>query len=483
MGRAMIILVLLMSTLFVAVAVRVQRDMAKLPETLLEEQLLKESEDISDYVLRYATLFAKNNIFDKHKFKTWEELLKIYGENLAVTLIFDSTEDEGWSSDYGFGKFSYGCPDFHLTGPNYGAEVRVKQIRFSHLGDTWEELSFLAESVVEARLQGEEVTYYSEDTGTISPGFPAEIAFNYSLFNKPNCFFYEGEQPQINHGHDEIVSDTSGSNNHGYATKGVATSPSGFDWKCLYFPGPGGVNDNGAFYVPDNPNLSMRVQDQFTLVLFAQIEGHHTTADGSLVWLPSCAPEPYDIPSIGIWYDSETGNMNFELGVDMDSEPIESLTIPYYYEPYLLDKLTPGQNQYPLTFLALTFGPRPTEGYSLATVYFKRFYVDKKGNLIPPNEYQNVDDFIENSISLNTSDVGFEDLVNIVETTNGASIGGRLTKLKGDASDGFKNTTYDRYLKGLMENIGMYDWELTEEEIETFFWSMMLDSTITYLRD
>ncbi|MFO8145100.1 MAG: hypothetical protein R6T89_05175 [Candidatus Syntrophosphaera sp.] len=471
MGRALIILVLLMSTLFVAVAVRVQRDMAKLPDTLLEEQLQKEAEDVSDYVLRYAVLYAKKNIFAKQIWKdVWEPRVQHYGQNLRIILDFGDNIDFPISIP---GIYEFNLPPFRVHNSQLGSDVTVKTIEFNHVGENSKEMSFRAESMVDASLQG-----------TALNDFPAEIAFDYALLVKPNCFYFESEQPQINSGHDDTVYDTSGSNNHGFATKGLATSPANFAWKSLYFPGPGGINDNGAFYVPDNAtNTSMQVSEQFTLVLFAQVDEYHKNKDGALVWLPSSAPPPYEIPSIGIWYDYGSGNMNFELGIDMDSEPVQSYTIPYAYADYLVPKsLTSGQNAYPLTFLALTFGPRASDGYSQATIYFKSFYIDNQGEFIPLEEYSGEMHFIEDSFSQNTAD-DFEDVVKVVKTANGASIGGRITDINGEPGNAFDGSVYDRYLKGLMDNIGMYDRELTADEIDDFFWNVVYSTSITYLRD
>ncbi|MGC9362781.1 MAG: hypothetical protein ACP5F3_07625, partial [Candidatus Syntrophosphaera sp.] len=285
MGRALIILVLLMSTLFVAVAVRVQKDMSRLPDTLLEEQLQKEAEDVSDYVLRYAALYAKNNIFEKNAWNsTWSGLVEKYGEAFSLTLIFDSSFEQGFGGDNNVGDLVWGFPTFKVESPQLGSEVTVKQIKFSHLGDDYKEMNFLAHSTVSATLQGKTL-----------PDFPAEIAFGYDMLFGPNCFYFEYNQGNFNN---DIVPDTSGNDppNDGYPYKHkMHSSPEDINgWKGAFFEGPD-ANDGipTAFYVPNDP--SMWVAEEFTLVLFfkcdqSMIESGKNPA--ALIWLPSNDSNP-----------------------------------------------------------------------------------------------------------------------------------------------------------------------------------------------
>ena len=52
MGRAMLILVILLSTVFAGIALRMQTKMLDLPDVLRDDQLKRETENVSDYALR-----------------------------------------------------------------------------------------------------------------------------------------------------------------------------------------------------------------------------------------------------------------------------------------------------------------------------------------------------------------------------------------------------------------------------------------------
>lgn len=466
MGRGILILVLLMSTLFTAIAIRVQRDMAKLPDTLLEEQLRAEAENVSDYALRYAVLYAKNNIFEKNAWKIWEELINLYPE-LSIKIVFNGHTG---TSQNGNDWYIY-SPPFVVNNPQLGSTVSVDTLAFNRLSGNSKDMRFRVRSSVSGSLQDANINH-----------FPAEIAFSYNLLNKPDRFYYESEVPNYG-GQKPKVPDTSGNNNLGYATVALKTSPANLAWKSIYFPGPGGndSNSNGAFYVPDNPgNSSMRVSDQFTLVFFLQGDKFLMNHDAAVIWFPSSDHPDPNLPSIGIWYDNESQNMMFDLGILGTNSLFQ---IPYHYVgnnelfpgPYMeTDALNPGQNKFPISFFALTFGPRANESY--ARVYFRSFFVDNKGVFEKMVE-QTYTDYES------TATQGFEGAVKVMETAFGVSIGARVTEIIGDYIGGFHECKYDMYFQGLMDNLGMFGRELTESEIDDFFWNVVLNDTVTYLRD
>ena len=58
MGRGMLILVILMSTIFAGIAMRAQNRALELPDVLRDDQIKRETENVSDYALRYAIAYA-----------------------------------------------------------------------------------------------------------------------------------------------------------------------------------------------------------------------------------------------------------------------------------------------------------------------------------------------------------------------------------------------------------------------------------------
>ncbi|MGC9361784.1 MAG: hypothetical protein ACP5F3_02540, partial [Candidatus Syntrophosphaera sp.] len=69
----------------------------------------------------------------------------------------------------------------------------------------------------------------------------------------------------------------------------------------------------------------------------------------------------------------------------------------------------------------------------------------------------------------------------VIKTQNGASLGARVTGI--NTSD-YHECTYDWWFKGKMDRAGMYNYALTADEIDDYFWNnVMTTNQVTYIRD
>lgn len=463
MGRATLILVILMSTIFAGISLRLQNDMTRVPDLLAHEQLKKETENVSDYALRFAVVYAKQQIFGApNVWRQWQTYITHLPNPSAFvhTLYFDGgTSSGGVTDDKHF-------PVLTVTNPQNGSEVKIDRIEYHHIGGEPRDMQFLAKTYVKGRLQGSAWLNY-----------PAEVAFNYRVMFHPNCFYYEYEEGGFNN---TFVPDTSGQDppNDGFTYKNkMHSAPVDVNsWKGAYFDGED-ASDHipTAFYAPDNTNGSLRVSDQFTLVLFVKCDNDMAesaySGPGTLVWLPSSIPNgTLNQPSIGIWYSG--ADMNFAVGISNTHSPtvVDSLAVIRLadYKFRLGDVDNPGMNREPWDFLAFTFRPSADSLHSVLNVYTRRFFI--------------IDGRVQEqtlpSLHLHSSLV--TRLGAAVETINGLSIGGRIRNLN---TVKLEDSEFDGFFKGNLEDCGMYDRALTADEIEDFFWNTVLPNRLSYLRD
>ena len=321
MGRSMLIVVLLMSTIFGGIVIALQRQMRSLPDVMVRNLLLKEAESVSDYALRTGIRNAQS--------------MGLQMPVEGVPLNFTQT----------FNNFRVG----HCT---------IDSIRYSFINST---AQYRARTTVRASMQGYNITY------------PAEMAFNFpivSIVGSPNCFYFEMDQPQF-HGSNEWIRDTSGNDYTGEPHNAISTRPHGSGangWKCASLDGSDDYID-----IRCDPGCTTHpalvVSSEFTLIVFAKVRQGTTANQGTLVWL---AGDPYDTnssngahpgnnlrykPTAGIFYNASDGKMHFN--VTLDNGPRTLLDTSFPYTP--LGKWP--HNKDPWHFFAMTFKNGTVKSY------------------------------------------------------------------------------------------------------------------------
>lgn len=311
MGRALLVVVILMSTIFAAIVVSMQKNLLKIPDIITYNMVRREAENVSDFALRKAVARAS-----------------FLGASINPTYVTNMTES--------YNNLTIGS-------------TTIDSVRFSFNTSTQK---FRAVSYVRGEKQG------------ITLPYQAEIAFNFpisQIMSTPNCFYYEFNQPQF-HGANEYIRDSSPNQNTGEPMNHMGTRPHGGadSWKYAYFDG---VDD----YIRREDHPSLRLSGELTLVVFAKIDQGRTTS--SLVWIPS---NPYDTgvptvngpghnlrykPTAGIWFTSSPKQINF--GVTHENNVLTVATFPF-----VPDGKWP-HNKDPWHFFAMTYNrnTRLLKGY------------------------------------------------------------------------------------------------------------------------
>ena len=268
MGRSMLIVVVLMSTLYAGIMITLQRHMFSVPDIITRNMLMKQAEGVSDYALRTA---VRNSV------------------SLGMQASPDSVLH--WKTVYNnFNVFN----------------SRIDSIAYNFVESS---SRYRAQAYVSGRIMGRTTQYRSE------------IAFNFPLIEavgNPNCFYLRMNQPQFNPSeHWNHVIDSSPNHNDGLFYGDISTRPMGQGvdgWKCASYGSGGG-------WITHPGNASMEVNTNFSVVTWAKIRQGHPAA--TILWLAS---DPYDSntsytdadgvyhpgqnlrlkPTAGIWYQSGT---------------------------------------------------------------------------------------------------------------------------------------------------------------------------------
>lgn len=262
MGRAMLMVSVLMATIYAGIMVTMQRNILSVPNIVSRNMLTKQAESVSDYALRTA---IHNSIQ--------------YGMMAGEGQVWL------WEDHY---------QNFNIQ------DCTIDSIKYTFVGDGTTN-SYRAISFVNGNLMGRNVHYR------------AEVAFSFpviALLNLDYCIHLEMDQPQFNPGVGSTVWDSSENDNDAFFYGDVDTRPMGQGvdgWKCASFGGANG-------YIWHDGNSSMQVASEFTILSFAKIREGRTAA--TLVWMP---PDPADpalasngvgwgsvrkLPTGGIWLQS-----------------------------------------------------------------------------------------------------------------------------------------------------------------------------------
>lgn len=422
MGRATLILVVLLSTLFAGIAMRMNRHMLLLPDVLRDDQIKRETENISDYALRYAIAFAIPKI------TKW-----VKDGYVDYTIRFDGSAATNTNVT--------GAPLFPV-GNGFIRRIEYHQIGASNNG---KEIRFQAVTTTDATIQSKTVIY------------PAEVAFNYYKVDTPDCFYYEMNQAQLAGNAD--MNDTSGNNNHAYPFNGLHTFPTPGDgvagWKCGFWHD----DMNDAAYAP--PHASMEVDTTFTLFCFAKLDRDLSDRDAALVWLPSVHPQSNinAAPASAIWYGGRLdGKMHYTVGL-ADHAPYNWLEVKFPFRDLLVANSTgnsgQGYRSYPWMFFALTFD------HGVLKAYYNGLPLD-------PLLYHN-------------PVVGTSEVASV--SRYGVSVGSRITRVTGSGGDNYANSLFDRCMNGVLDQVGMFSRALTDEEIWEFYTATQIPTRVDYIRD
>lgn len=271
MGRAMLLIALMVGTVYGTIMLNLQNRMMRLPHMQVKQLIEKEAESVSDFALRTA---VRNSV------------------QLGIQANAGSIP-----------KLTQTFVNYHI------GNCVLDSIEYVFTGTSNQ---YRAISHVRGSLQGMQIEY------------PAEITFDFpisSIIGMPNAFYLEMDQPQFNPSPNfNHVIDSSENGNHGLFWGDVSTRPMGQGvngWKCASFGSSGGWIDFAG-------DASMEVSSNFSLISFAKIRAG--TSQSTVVWLAS---DPYDTnisytdgsgvfhpgqnlrykPTAGIWYSG--GNMNF----------------------------------------------------------------------------------------------------------------------------------------------------------------------------
>lgn len=265
MGRAMLIVSVLMATIYAGIMTSLQRNLLSVPSIIARNVLSKQAESVSDYALRNA---IQNSI--------------AYGQ---------------MAGDEGLMKLVEHYNGFNIQ------NCHIDSIRYTIVSGTTN--SFRAMSYVSGSLLGKTIHY------------PAEVAFSFPLIEAMDLdwsIYLEMNQPQFNPAFD-MVYDSSDNENDANFYGNVDTRPHGTGvdgWKCANFNESSGGTLNG--YIWHDGNSTMEVSSNFTLMCFVKLTRGVSAA--TFQWLP---PDPSD-PSInglgwgnvrkkptgGIWFQNNT---------------------------------------------------------------------------------------------------------------------------------------------------------------------------------
>lgn len=260
MGRAMLIVVVLMGTIYAGIMTHLERNLFSLPVIISRNMLQRQAESVSDYALRTA---VRNSV--------------------ALGMMAGPDSVTHWNEIYA---------NFNIQ------NCHIDSIRYSFVES---EDAYRAISWVSGDLMGRHINYR------------AEIAFNFplsALIGDPNCFYLEFDQSQYNSGHLSIIEDSSANNNHGSVVENagstddyVSTRPKGYGvdgWKCLSLGKNGATaTEAGKGYIYHPGNASMTVSPNFSIVVWAKVR--HEASESVLVWLPSDITDP-DLTANGVGY-------------------------------------------------------------------------------------------------------------------------------------------------------------------------------------
>ncbi len=465
MGRAILIVVILVSTIYAGINVSVQKEMYKLPSVIVNNFLNKECENVSDYALRAAVRLSTENI------------IMLPGVDTLTVTFNDSIPDPG----------DINLPDDYAIG-----NCKIKRIRYKRLGAS----TFEAKTTIEGTLQGRVVDY----TG--------QIAFNFRTTAVDGPLVLYNDYDSQAHAPDSLLDHSS--HPSGIPMTGLITAV-GTDFSNVvhyssdgldkYFTGGGGTHKclefgaamtNGKDHVggwvqcPSPASESyqllldrLKTYNQFTVAVYAKpqivksadrnvtnqgADGAAITIGGNSAALYWAASDPehskfnepgYERPSIGIWYDNynavaKTVTMHYQVTINDGTASGTSMQITRAGCPINSNLTQLAWHMYTLTFLNGTL-----------TAYYDS---DVVGTVTAPGGYT----------TIMPNDYGF-------------TLG--MKDIRGDTPTPLCPTqvkdpaTCYMFFNGLLDQITYWDVCLTPQDVENWFNNYVDKAEKLYIRD
>lgn len=339
MGRAMLIFVVLMTTIFASVLTSVYRNIGGVPDVLIRNQLNKEIENLSDFILKRAVReAASENFLEDLQSMTEGGGVEVGGSSGGV-----STSDMVFTRIYGAGEEVYN-------------NCKVDSIRYSFASSSQ---NYKIQTFISGEMQGVKVSR------------TAEMAFSYPIIVEgtvtPNIVYLEFDQVLRLNWLKEILRKIFGitkndfpdstSNNYSGSFHGLSfSSPTGnhdtddiSDWgdsnNKLFVK----LNGHNTYITIDpdpvnKPNnfMAMDTTKEFSLLTFAKIDKHGRNKvdgflgildeyddmrdrQGTLMWIPTDPRAPAggrddlrNRPAAAIWFETTeigkpAGKLHFQV--------------------------------------------------------------------------------------------------------------------------------------------------------------------------
>ena len=390
MGRASLMLVVLMTTIFASVLVRVQRSIGGVPDVLIRNQLNKEIENVSDYVLRTAVRNANSEEFLNSVLSGAD----VVGQ-ISHTQTFAEGEKRIGHCDILSIEYSYAHSGdhykvkTHIRGFMQGVEVfRDAEMAFSYPMAT---LGKVVPNVV--YLEFERLLLFTWLTDIIE--WLTGIEFNNRMLADSSGNNYESEF----HGFSFISPAAPYTIDEDALDEEVDSWGGAYSKRYLKFNGyDNWVKVNNKEQPGSEEPDSLDTDYEFSLMCFAKIDkdGRNSSytldkwslpdyrkQQGTLIWIPS---DETDVsmrykPAAGIYFNttsktSEIGTMNFI--VTQATGDTLMVTVPYtrktpvwkrerfliFFHVYNID---PNHARYPWNSYGLTYEAK--NGKSVLTAY------------------------------------------------------------------------------------------------------------------
>ncbi len=423
MGRAMLMVVLLVSCIYGGIVMNAQREMYKLPAVIVESILQKEVENVSDYAIRNAIRNA-----------------------CAMTVPTDTEA----------------LVEFTQVYTNYTiGHTTIDSIRFSFVNSAD---NFQVKTYVRGVMQGRTVTH----SGEMAYNYPQE-----SIGAKPDAVYMEMEKfalfPWLFAGN-RFLPDTSG-NNYTATVNNIlisATVPYGgaYSRMCAQFDGI----DNYITIGQDTTNFGvateMDTDASFSFVCFAKIDKNgrsgYTNNQGTLMWLAS---DPWDgttasgthpglnlraKPSAGIWYSKADGKVHFMVTLDNGTASTVECAVAYtryaqiYYWLFGIPIFNFSHYNYAWNSFGMTFASGTLKAYINGAL-----------------------------VQTTASGLNFRARPSIY----GMSMGRRDLRYAGVAYNDYK------YFCGLLDQLGMYGHAITGNDMYQWHQGVLNAANILYIKD
>ena len=328
MGRSMLIVVVLMSTIFAQIIITLNRRMAETPDVMVRNLLTKEVEGVCDYSLRNAIRNAGSM-----------QLLQVSGQ---VSYM--------WR----YNNFRIGNCIVDSTSYTFVGSANHYKIK----------------TYVRGMMQGQTVSH------------TAEMAFNYpvsTLGGKPNVFYYEFEEfllfPWLFEENRYIVDSSDNAytaENSGYLVSCTVPWGGAFSQYTAQFNGY-----EAYFQVGQDGSAPMiNAAGDFSIVCFAKIDKDgrlfNSSNQGTIIWIPS---DPYDTntpsgthpgqnlrqkPAAAIYYSTSDSKIHFVTTLNNSAKTVLDIGVAYTrtaqtHIQLLSNILNPSHTDYPWVSLGMTF--------------------------------------------------------------------------------------------------------------------------------